>query len=190
MRTRTSRCSASTGTASGRRAGSRASCSSAPAAAATSAPGTSRSPTGPFAAVEPWGDPIALSAAVTAYIAVNGSRHGDGLFGSLPHEVANHRADLLPTPVIARALFDFMQWSESVDPGAWSLLASEHYGRIVEPNHLQRSLDLMALFHSFDLDEHARQSAAMTEDDRRRLFDEWFAEAYEPANVTVEDPWR
>jgi hypothetical protein len=46
-----------------------------------------------------------------------------------------------------------MEWAESVDPGARAMLASEHYGRIVEPNHLQRPLDILkplGTLESFD----------------------------------------
>ena len=137
-----------------------------------------------FAAVEPWDDPAALSAAVSAYLVVNGRRHGDGLFGSLPHELSNDRPDLLPTAVVKQALFDYMEWAEGVDPGAWAMLASDHYGRMVEPNHLQRSLDILetlGTLESFsDLQEDLqRESAAMSHEARKRLFDEWFATASE-----------
>jgi hypothetical protein len=136
-----------------------------------------------IAAIEPWVDPLALSAAVSSYLVENGRRHGDWLFGSLPHAVTNHRSDLVPTAVVKQALFDYMQWAERVDPGAWSMLASEHYGRMVEPNHLQRSLDLLETMLSLDLDEIAEESAAMPDHVRQRLFDEWFATAYEAAGV-------
>ena len=137
-----------------------------------------------FAAVEPWDDPAALAAAVSSYVVVNGRRHGDGLFGSLPHEVSNDRPDLLPTAVVKQALFDYMEWAESVDPGAWAMLASDHYGRIVEPNHLQRSLDIletMGTLESFDDQQKdlRDESAAMSHETRRLLFDEWFSTASE-----------
>jgi hypothetical protein len=135
------------------------------------------------AAIEPWDDPLALSQAVASYLVENGRRHGDWLFGSLPHEVTNHRSDLLPTSVVKQALFDYMQWAERADPGAWSMLASEHYGRMVEPNHLQRSLDLLETMFSLDLDEIAEESAAMPDHARQRLFDEWFATAYQSSGV-------
>jgi hypothetical protein len=139
-----------------------------------------------FAAVEPWDDPTALSAAVRSYLVVNGRRHGDGVFGSLPHEVTNQRPDLLPTTVVKQALFDYMEWAESVDPGAWATFASEHYGRIVEPNHIQRSLDILETLPSLDsigdwLEDLERESAAMSDEARQRLFDEWFTGTYEAA---------
>ena len=77
-----------------------------------------------------------------------------------------------------------MEWAESIDPGAWAMLASDHYGRMVEPNHLQRSLDIletMGTLESFnDMQEDLqRESAAMSHKARQRLFDEWFATASE-----------
>ena len=58
-------------------------------------------------------------------------------------DIKSDRPDLLPTEVVKQALFDYMEWAESVDPGAWAMLASDHYGRMVEPNYLQRSLDIL-----------------------------------------------
>jgi hypothetical protein len=136
-----------------------------------------------FAAVEPWDDPRAVSSAVSAYLAVNGRRHGDGLFGSLPTEVSNDCPELLPTPVVKQALFDYMQWAESVDPGTWALFASEHYGRMVEPDHLTRSLDVLRTMPPLDrIDEELealeRESEGLSLEARQRLFDEWFETAY------------
>jgi hypothetical protein len=135
------------------------------------------------AAIEPWDDTLALSAAVASYVVENGRRHGDWLFGSLPREVTNYRSDLVSTVVVKQALFDYMQWAERLDPAAWSMLASEHYGRIVEPNHLQRSLDLLETMSLVDLDDIAEESAALSDHARQRLFDEWFATAYTAAAV-------
>jgi hypothetical protein len=71
-----------------------------------------------------------------------------------------------------------------VDPGTWSVLSSEHYGRIVEPDHLQRSLDILRTMPPIDefdgwLKDLEAESAAMPDHARQRLFDEWFAGAYE-----------
>ena len=63
-----------------------------------------------------------------------------------------------------QALFDYMEWAESVDHGAWAMLASDHYGRMVEPNHLQRSLDIletMGILESFSgLEEDLKRQCA------------------------------
>jgi hypothetical protein len=142
-----------------------------------------------FAAVGPWDDPVALAAAVSSYLVVNGRRHADGLFGSLPHEVSNESPDLLPTAVVKQALFDYMEWAESVDPGSWAMLASDHYGRIVEPNHLQRSLDILTTLGTLEnlddwLEDMERESRAMSHEARQRLFDEWFSTASEASFPT------
>jgi hypothetical protein len=140
-----------------------------------------------LAAIEPWDDPLAVSAAVSGCLAVNGSKHGDWLLGSLPHELTNRAPDLLPTPVVRQALFDYMQRKELVEGAAWSSLASEHYGRIVEPNHLERCLDLLRGLPRLDdpeaidawIEAREAESAAMPDHERQRIFDEWFATAYE-----------
>jgi hypothetical protein len=79
-----------------------------------------------------------------------------------------------------------MQWSERDTGWAWAALAEEHYGRMVEPDPLRRSLDILRTLPRLDdlqaLDTFLRQqeadSAAMDDHTRQRLFDEWFAEAY------------
>jgi hypothetical protein len=138
------------------------------------------------ASVEPWDDPLAVSAVVTAYLASNGSKHRDGLFGGLPHEVTNYRPALLPHAVVKQALFDYMQWAERAEAEAWSTLAEEHYGRVVEPDHLRRVNDLLETHPAFGdpdswdawLEEQQAESTAMPDHARQRLFDEWFATAY------------
>ena len=69
------------------------------------------------------------------------------------------------------------------------------YGRIVEPNHLQRSLDILetvGTLESFsDLQEDLkRESAAMSHEARKRLFDEWLATASEGVVFRGEDESR
>ena len=49
-----------------------------------------------FAAVEPGTIQLRSPRRYLLYLVVDGRRHGDGLFGSLPHEVSNDRPDLLP----------------------------------------------------------------------------------------------
>lgn len=96
----------------------------------------------------------------------------------------NCRADLVSARAVYQALFDLQEFWQRIDGDAWILLAEEHYGRIVEPNHLQRSLDLLETIPwdgKFDawLEERKQESAAMPDHARRRLFDEWFAGAYD-----------
>lgn len=137
------------------------------------------------AAVEPWDDPLAVSAAVSGYLAVNGSQHGDWLLGSQPTELTNYHPDLVPTPVVRQALFDYMQWRERGQPGAWGMLASSHYGRTVEPNHLERSLDILRSVSEIGVDawleELERESEKMSDLECQRVFDDWFASAYSTA---------
>ena len=79
------------------------------------------------------------------------------------------------------------QWWEREQGGTWATLAEEYYGRLVEPNHLQRSLDLLQTLPSLDnpeaisgsVAEREADSAALPDQVRQRLFDEWFASAYD-----------
>jgi hypothetical protein len=100
----------------------------------------------------------------------------------VPTETTNRIPGLLPEAVVKQAYFDFLQWQEQESPGAWACLAEEHFGRIVEPNHLQRSLDILhrvAEAPNDWLEELAEESAGYGDAFRQRLFDEWFETAYE-----------
>jgi hypothetical protein len=131
----------------------------------------------------------------------NGTGFGLGLFGSLPTETTNGAPELVPRAVVREAYFALMQWWERQQGGAWLNLAEAHYGRMVEPNHLQRCLDILASLPRLDepdalgrwLDERDAESAAIPDDARHRLFDEWFAAGYEEAdegNRMTYDPGR
>ena len=153
----------------------------------TSPSGTRASHT--LAAIDPWEDELAISAVVQHLAARNGASFGIAMFGSLPTETTNYAPELVPRAVVRQAYFELMQRWECERGSAWLDLAEEHFGRIVEPNHLQRSLDIVeslpplteadAVAHW--LDERDTESAAMSDDARQRLFDDWFAGAYEEA---------
>jgi hypothetical protein len=49
---------------------------------------------------------------------------------------------------VKKAYFELMEWWESTQGSSWIGLADEHFGRIVEPNHLTRCLDLLETFSS------------------------------------------
>jgi len=93
-----------------------------------------------------------------------------------------------------QAYFDWLQWDK--DGSAWNELAEEHFGRIVEPDHLERSLD--ALRRLPRLDDPDAVSAYLEDDDapeldekaKRTLFEEWFVSTYEisaPRADTADD---
>ncbi len=131
------------------------------------------------AMLEPWRDELVVSAAVKEILRKNGRPHGVELFGSIPAETTNRIPSLLPTAVVRQAYFDFLQWQERVEGDAWFYLSEEHFGRIVEPNHLQRSLDILHRAADHWLDDREDESDDFDDDYRQRLFDEWFATAYE-----------
>jgi hypothetical protein len=139
------------------------------------------------AAIEPWHDPIALSETVRRLLGRNGKGFGVTPFGSLPTETTNRAPELIAKPVVRQAYFDLLQWREREQGAAWITLADEHYGRIAEPNHLERSLDLLKTLPRLDepkaisawLAERDAESAALPDQARQRLFDDWFAGAYD-----------
>lgn len=140
-----------------------------------------------LARLERWNDRPLLSQAVRELLRANGQRQGVAVFGSLPSETTNKRPDLIPTAVLKQAYFDWLQWQEAQQGTAWLALAEEHFGRIVEPNHLQRSLDLLTSLPALDdagalsdwLERRSGESAALPDHIRQRLFDDWFATSYE-----------
>jgi hypothetical protein len=140
-----------------------------------------------LAAVEPWDDPLAVSGTISRVLARNGKEFGVHLFGSLPHETTNHAPDLVSRTTVRQAYFDLLQWWECEQGSAWLDLAEEHYGRIVEPNHLQRCLDMLQSLPLLDDSEaistwfakRNAESEAMSDHARQRLFDEWFVGTYD-----------
>jgi hypothetical protein len=124
-----------------------------------------------------------MSTTVSSILSCNGEDFGVFVMGSLPHELENSAPTLLPGQVIRRTCFDVMQRWQLERGDAWAMLAEQHYGRIVEPNHLERSLDILRrLAEVKDLDawfERGKvESAAMPDHARQRLLDEWFETAY------------
>ncbi len=102
----------------------------------------------------------------------------------MPTETTNRVPDLLPAAVVRQAYFDLLQWDDRVGGDAWVSLSEEHFGRIVEPNHLQRSLDILhraAEAPDRWLEDLEAESDESDDDYRQRLFDEWFETAYEVA---------
>jgi hypothetical protein len=140
-----------------------------------------------LAALDPWDDPLAVSAVVKRLLVRNGATFGIAMFGSLPTETSNHAPDLVPVTVVRQAYFDLMQWWECERGSPWIDLADEHFGRIVEPNHLQRGLDILETLPMLTqsgalgqwLEDRDTESAAMPDEIRQRLFDEWFGSAYD-----------
>jgi hypothetical protein len=134
------------------------------------------------AALDPWQDDLVVSAAVKEILCRNGRPHGVELFGSVPTETTNRMPSLLADAVVKQAYFDLLQWDERQGGDAWDLLTEEHFSRIVEPNHPQRSLDILdrvAVAPDRWLEELAEESAGYDDAFRQRLFDEWFETAYE-----------
>lgn len=141
---------------------------------------------------------MALSATVRRLLGRNGKGFGVTPFGSLPPETTNRAPELITESVIRQIYFDLLQWWEREQGGAWATFADENYGRIVEPNHLQRSLDLLKALPRLDepkaisawLAERDAESAALPDQARQRLFDDWFAGAYDEEPIARRAPNR
>lgn len=139
------------------------------------------------ASLDPWDDPVALSSTVARLIARNGAHVGTVLFGGLPHETTNYASSLLPRDVVRQSYFDLIQHWQRERRDAWATFAEEHFGRIVEPNHLTRCLDMLATLPPLnDPDalglwnaQRIAESEAIPDHARQLLFDQWFAAAYE-----------
>jgi hypothetical protein len=137
-----------------------------------------------LAALTPGDDPLAVCGTLRRLLVRNGKGFGVQLFGDLPAETANHSPELISAATVRHAYFDLLEWWEQEQGGAWDGLAEEHYGRIVEPNHLQRSLDILQTLPRLDEREGVEDRDPMPDHARRKLFDEWFAGAYEEPNKT------
>jgi hypothetical protein len=89
----------------------------------------------------------------------------------------------LADAVVKQAYFDLLQWDDREGGDAWGLLAEEHFTRIVEPDHLRRSLDILHRAGEADLwlEELQAEQDELDDTARQRLFDEWFETAYEEA---------
>jgi hypothetical protein len=99
-----------------------------------------------------------------------------------PHHVWNEATDLLDRQAIEDA---FARLLDSTN--GWGALAEEHFGRIVEPNHLQRCLDLLEGLPRLDDDQALSAWLERIEDDgsdlsepaRRLLLTEFLDRGYE-----------
>jgi hypothetical protein len=137
------------------------------------------------AAIFPWWDCVAISRTISRVLSQVGEGFGLELFRRLPDEMTNRSPDLVLGDVLKPAFSGAMQVLQYERGDAWLSLAEEHFGRVVEPDHLQRCLDVMQ--YVFDgqrpslddgVDQRIAESSAMPTQARRRLLDEWFAATY------------
>jgi hypothetical protein len=146
------------------------------------------------AAIAPWWDQRVVSHAVIRFLGCAGSEFGIQAFGRLPDETLNWRRDLVHPGALRKAYWDAMTYLEAETGDAWLSLAEGHYGRIVEPNHLQRCLDSVELLieeSKLTLEEleqmdamRRRESADLPISARVTLLDEWLAATCRPVFET------
>jgi hypothetical protein len=124
------------------------------------------------AAVEPAGETAALRDLVTDLLS------SGALVQNVPHYVWNYAPALLDRQAIEDA---FARQLDDVE--GWGALASEHFGRIVEPNHLQRCLDILDRLPRLDeLDSWVfddDDGSDLSEAARRQLLREFLDRGYE-----------
>ena len=143
------------------------------------------------AAVFPWWDGVAVSRTVSRVICRARDGFGLELFGRLPDETINRSPDLVSASVLARAYLGVMRVWDRWGREPWVNLAELHFGRIVEPNHLQWCLDQLELVlgsaENFrqELAARAAENAAMPEQARVGLVEEWFRTTYEENDAGV-----
>src|SRR5262245_4115136 len=98
----------------------------------------------------------------------------------VPHYVWNYAPGLLDREAIEDAFARQLDASEG-----WGALAEEHYGRIVEPNHLQRCLDILQRLPRLDeldawlADREDDDGSDLPEPARRALLREFLDGGYE-----------
>ena len=131
-----------------------------------------------LAAVSPAGDTAALAQVISDEVA------GATVIQFPPHYVWNMAPELLDRAAVEDAFARLLDTT-----GGWGELAEEHFGRIVEPNHLRRCLDLLEGLPRLDDDEALSTWLERIEDDgsdlnepaRRLLLKEFLDRGYEEA---------
>jgi hypothetical protein len=130
-----------------------------------------------LAAVAPARDSPALASVVAGLLS------GGSLVHHVPHNVTNYVPGLLDRAAVEDAFAGLLDLD-----GGWGSLATEHHGRLVEPNHLQRCLDLLHQLPRLD-DREAMEHWLKEYDDgpdlpepaRRKLLSEFLDLGYEEA---------
>lgn len=122
-------------------------------------------------------------------LADNGESYGVELFGGLPSRTINHRSDLISATVVKQSYWDYMQFVSAKDASRWALLQDSVIGKSEEPDSLARGLQAIkdlkrlgtpptgeAIRHY--LGERKRAGAALSEEDRSLILDNYFATSY------------
>ena len=131
-----------------------------------------------LAAVSPAGDTAGLAQVVANEVA------GGSVIQHPPHNVWNNAPQLLDRAAVEDAFAKLLDNS-----GGWGALADEHFGRIVEPNHLRRCLDMLEGLPRLDdqdaldawLERIEDDGSDLAEPARRLLLKEFLDRGYEDA---------
>ena len=104
------------------------------------------------------------------------------LVSSVPHNIFNDEPELLARDLFLDAFTGLLNRTDG-----WGALADDHFGRLVEPNHLQRSLDILSTLPPISdskaldawIDQAQGDSSDLTPEARRLLLDDVLDTRYE-----------
>jgi hypothetical protein len=127
------------------------------------------------ALLDPWQDELVLSAAVKRLLRENGRKCGLELFGSIPHQTVNSLPDLLLTPVVKQAYFEWLLWAAEHPPAPAH--DAEHV-RLPAEEWLEAARGKPVA----TLSKRALEAwIALSDLRRQQMFDAWFESTYEVA---------
>jgi hypothetical protein len=119
---------------------------------------------------------------------VAGILSSGSLVQHVPHCVWNRAPGLLGRDKIEDAFASHLD-----DIQGWGALAEEHYGRLVEPNHLQRCLDILHRLPDADEldgwleDLESDDGSDLSDEARRQLLHEFLDRGYEEIHDAADD---
>ena len=144
-----------------------------------------------IAAVEPKDSRLALSDLFRSLIRENGVSYQVELFGSLPTRTTNYRPDLIPAAVIKEGYWDWMEWASSGGVDSWANLRDGVIRKAIDPGPLVPMGKLLSELARFAkhvpprpeeiaayLAAKEREGATLSTEDRRRILDLYFSQAY------------
>ena len=151
-------------------------------------------PTQAFALVQSKDDPDIWRAFVAQLFRDNGRSYGIGLFGSLPSEVTNHRADVLPPDVLKEAFWQWLEQRDAEGRNVWAKLRNRTIGQLEEPDSLQRSTGLLDKLVRLGPEGYLAatklERVELPEAHRRLILDNYFALSYREQAVSDREGGR
>jgi hypothetical protein len=141
-----------------------------------------------IAALEPL-CPVITGAFLSDLVPKNGSSYGVWMFGGLPTLTVNHRPDLIATTVVRECYWEWMRSASARDPALWASLRDSVIAASETPNPLHRTRRVLEQLKPLGtpattdsigryLGEGVRAGRAISDSERRLIFDNYFAVSY------------